>query len=239
MRINVAPFNDSRVVQAFKLLTDREAFVTSVFDGYATVSNDCPCATLKYWAADIKPTHDPEKAKSLLKAAGQEGMNIELVTSPQVPGMVEVATLWTAQAAAAGVKAKVKQLPVSTYYTPTVNPGYLTDQRIFAMTYWQAQPSLSAFYLLFMHRGAAFNDTGWGKADRAQDKPIFDAIAETDETRAADKWHAVQEQQVAEGGLLIPATTNFLDAYASNVRGGNTTKWGNNSQYDYAKTWLA
>jgi hypothetical protein len=44
---------------------------------------------------------------------------------------------------------------------------------------------------------------------------------------------------VAKGGYLIPANTNFLDAYASNVRGGNTTKWGNNCQYDYAKTWIA
>ena len=64
-------------------------------------------------------------------------------------------------------------------------------------------------------------------------------MGETDEAKANDKWHAVQEQQVASGGYLIPSTTNFLDAYASNVRAGNTTKWGNNSQYDYAKTWLA
>ena len=142
---------------------DREAYVTSAFDGYARTSNDAPGAELKYWASDIKPAYDPEKAKSLLKAARPEGMNIELVTAPVVPGMVEVATLWTAQAAAAGVKAKVKQLAPSTYYTPTVNPGYLTDQRSFAMTYWQAQPSLSAFYLLSVNRDAAFNDTGWGR----------------------------------------------------------------------------
>jgi peptide/nickel transport system substrate-binding protein len=239
MRVNVAPFNDSRVVRAFKLLTDRQPFVTNVYDGYATVGNDCPCAYLKNWASDIKPQHDPEKAKALLKAAGHAGMSIDLVTSPQVPGMVEAATLWASQASAAGVKAKVKQLPVSNYYSASVSPPYLSDQRTFAMTYWQAQPSLTAFYLFSITGKASFNDTGWAKGDPAQDKLTFDAMAELDPAKAADKWHAVQAQQVQKGGYIIPANTNFVDGYASNVRGGNTTVWGDNCQYDYAKTWLA
>lgn len=239
MRVNVAPFNDSRVVQAFKLLTEREAFVKNVYAGYATVGNDCPCAYLPNWASDIKPQHDPEKAKALLKAAGKDGMSIELLTSPQVPGMVEAATLWVSQAAAAGIKAKVKQLPVSNYYTSSVSPGYLSDQRKFAMTYWQAQPSLTAFYLFSITGKASFNDTGWGIADASQDKLTFDAMAELDPAKAKDKWHAVQQQQVEKGGYIIPANTNFVDGYASNVRGGNTTIWGDNCQYDYAKTWLA
>jgi peptide/nickel transport system substrate-binding protein len=68
MRVNVPPFNDARVVQAFKLAVDRQAVVNTVFDGYATLGNDSAGATFKYWASDIKPQHDPEKAKALLKA---------------------------------------------------------------------------------------------------------------------------------------------------------------------------
>jgi peptide/nickel transport system substrate-binding protein len=238
MRVNVAPFNDPQLVKAFKLLTNRQQFISSVYDGYATPGNDVPFAHIKYWAKDIKAEYDPEKAKSLLKAAGHENMAIELVTSPQVPGMIEAASLWASQAAAAGVKAKVRQIPVSTYYTATSNPAYLTDKRTFAMTYWQAQASLTAAYLFQLTGKSSFNDTGWGKADPSQDKLTFDAIAELDPAKAADKWHAVQEQQAEKGGYIIPANTNFVDAYASNVGGGNTTIWGDNCQYDYAKTWL-
>jgi peptide/nickel transport system substrate-binding protein len=239
MRVNVAPFNDPQVVKAFKLLTRRDQFVTSVYDGYATTGNDAPFAHVKNWAADIKPKYDPEQAKSLLKAAGHENMAIELVTSPQVPGMVEAASLWASQAAVAGVKAKVRTIPVSTYYTASSNPPYLSDKRTFGMSYWQAQPSLTAAYLFYLTAKSSFNETGWGLKDPSQDKLTFDAIAEVDPAKAADKWHAVQEQQVEKGGYIIAANTNFVDAYASNVRGGNTSVWGDNSQYDYAKAWLA
>ena len=70
MRINKPPFNDPRVVQAFKLLTDREPFVTNVFNGYATPGNDCPGAGLEYWASDIKPEYDPEKARVTTEGCG-------------------------------------------------------------------------------------------------------------------------------------------------------------------------
>jgi peptide/nickel transport system substrate-binding protein len=70
MRINVPPSNDPRVVHACKLAVDREAIVNDVYDGYATLGNDLVGYTWHYFASDIKAEHDPEKAKSLLKAAG-------------------------------------------------------------------------------------------------------------------------------------------------------------------------
>jgi len=61
MRVNVAPFNDPQVVKAFKLLTRRDQFVTTVYDGYATLGNDAPFAHIKNWAGDIKPKYDPSR----------------------------------------------------------------------------------------------------------------------------------------------------------------------------------
>ena len=239
MRVNVPPFNDPRVVRAFKLVVDRQAFVTDVFDGYATVGNDSPGAGLKYWASDLKTPYDPEQAKSLLKAAGQEGMAIPLYTSPVVPGMVESATLYAAQAAVAGLKVQIAQLPASTYFTPASSPGYLSNQRHFSMNYWQAQPALTTLYVEALYSQAVYNETGWATSNPAQDKLVTEAMAELDPAKAADKWHAVQQQQVMEGGYIVPANVNFVDAYAPNVRNGNTSLWGDNSQYIYTKIWLA
>jgi peptide/nickel transport system substrate-binding protein len=239
MRVNVPPFNDPRVVRAFKLVVDRQAFVNDVFDGYATVGNDSPGAGLKYWASDLKTPYDPEQAKSLLKAAGQEGMAIPLYASAVVPGMVESATLYAAQAAAAGLKVQLKQLPASTYFTPASSPGYLSNQRHFSMNYWQAQPSLTTLYVEALYSQAIYNETGWAMSNPAQDKLVKEAMAELDPAKAADKWHAVQQQQVMQGGYIVPANVNFVDAYAPNVRNGNTSFWGNNSQYVYTKIWLA
>lgn len=238
MRINKPPFNDPRVVQAFKLFTERKPFVTNVFNGYATAGNDCPGAGLEYWASDIKPEYDPDKARSLLKAAGQENLTLPLLTSETLPGMNASSALWAEQAGRAGVTAKIKQFPPSSYYT-SANPGYFTDQRPLSTNFWITYPpALGVFYLLTLNSGAVVPETAWGQAP-GQDKLFNDALGETNPTKAKAKWHAVQEQQVREGGYIIVANFNFLDAYGTNVRGVKTDPAGPNANYTYDKGWLA
>jgi peptide/nickel transport system substrate-binding protein len=238
MRLDQAPFTDPRVVQAFKLLTDRNAFVNQVFDGYATPGNDSIGATLKYWDSSLKATYDPEKAKSLLKAAGHENLSMTLLASPVVPGMVESGTLWAEQAAKVGVKANLKQLSPSVYYT-SANPGYLTSQRPLSVNYWNVlPPSLAGFYLEALNAKAPFNETTWGKGS-GQDKLFNEALAEMDPTKAAEKWQAVQQQQASEGGYAVVANNNYLDAYAKNVQGVKTSSAGNASNYDFHAAWLS
>ena len=95
------------------------------------------------------------------------------------------------------------------------------------------------FYLEALHAKAPYNETGWALTDPKQEALLDAAMAETDAAKAAEKWHAVQEQQVREGGYLIPANNNFLDAYNPRVHGGNTAKYGSNSDWDYHAMWLA
>ena len=40
MRIDLKPFNDVRVRQAFRLIVDRKAMITQAYDGYGWVGND-------------------------------------------------------------------------------------------------------------------------------------------------------------------------------------------------------
>ncbi len=238
MRINEAPFTDLRVRRAFKLLLDRETFVTEVFDGYATPGNDCPGATLQYWAADIKAEYDPGKARALLRAAGHESLTLELLTSPVVPGMVESGTLYAEQAKAVGVTASIRQLPPSVYYSSSY-PAYATGQRPFSVNYWNVMPpSLAGFYLEALNGHAPFNETAWGLAP-GQDTLFYDAMAETDPAKAAEKWHAVQELQAAQGGYIIVANVNYVDAYSYRVRGIETTSAGDNNNFTYRTGWLA
>jgi peptide/nickel transport system substrate-binding protein len=237
MRVDVPPFNDPRVVQACKLLTNREAFVADAFDGYATPGNDCVGATLQYWASDIKPAYDPDKAKFLLKAAGQEHLTIPLLDSATVPGMLETGTIWSAQAQAAGVNAPLKLLSPSVYYTSSY-PGYTTKQRPLSVNYWNViPPALGAFYLEALSPSAQFPETGWGAAP-GRNTLLDDALGETDPAKAEVKWHAVQEQQAAEGGYIIVANFNYLDAYAPNLHGVVTDAAGNVANYTFYKTWI-
>lgn len=235
MRVNQPPFTDVRVRQAFKMLTDRAAFVESVWDGFATAGNDCVGHTFPYFADDLKAVYDPERARSLLKAAGHDGLSVTLLTSPAEPGMNESATLWAAQAKAVGVNAAIKSMPTATYYTSTY-PGYCTDARAFSMTYWDIVGSLPTFYIEALIAGAEFNETAWGSPNH--DLLINDALAETDPAKAADKWHAVQEVQQSQGGYLVPANYNYVDGYAPSVRGAQSANIGPTSNFTYYKAWV-
>jgi peptide/nickel transport system substrate-binding protein len=235
LRVDIAPFTDARVVQALKLLTNRPQIVKDAYDGYATIGNDAMGATYQYWASDIKPVYDPERAKSLLKAAGQENLSGEIASSPAVPGMLETATLWSAQAGAVGLKIPVKEYSPAVFYTTAA--GNLTNRRPIGTTTWNAIPfGLSALYLATVATDAQYPETGWGLLPGQE--TLINAALAADPATAGSAWHAAQEQQVKEGGYIIPANPNYLDVYAPNVRGVKTTAAGLCSNFAFSKGWL-
>ncbi|HWI74862.1 MAG TPA: ABC transporter substrate-binding protein [Baekduia sp.] len=66
------------------MLCDREQMIQSVFSGYAKPSNDLTGPSLPHFAGMGRfPVRacDPEQARSLLKAAGQENLSLTLYTS--------------------------------------------------------------------------------------------------------------------------------------------------------------
>ena len=104
-----APFSDNRVRQAFRLIADRPALIEGAISGFGTVGNDIAGKGLPFYDTSLpQRTQDIEKAKSLLKQAGQENLSVLLQTSDIFPGFVESATLLAQQANAAGVKINLK-----------------------------------------------------------------------------------------------------------------------------------
>jgi peptide/nickel transport system substrate-binding protein len=68
------PFNDRRVRQALMYAIDRQAILDSVFLGKGVISGSpLPPAAYGFVKPATQYGHDPEKAKSLLKAAGHTG----------------------------------------------------------------------------------------------------------------------------------------------------------------------
>ena len=80
-----------------KLIADRKALVESAISGYGTVGNDIFGEGLPFYDKSLpQRVQDIDKAKSLLKAAGQSNLTVQLYTSPIFPGFVEAATLFAA-----------------------------------------------------------------------------------------------------------------------------------------------
>jgi peptide/nickel transport system substrate-binding protein len=116
MRVDLEPFNDAKVLEALKLVVDRQQIVDNAFGGYATIANDylgnntaCPVPSV------AQRTQDIEKAKQLLAEAGKSNLELELVTDGAFAGMMEIAQLYAQQAAQAGITIKVRKLDPASF----------------------------------------------------------------------------------------------------------------------------
>jgi peptide/nickel transport system substrate-binding protein len=216
MRVDKGPFTDIRVREAMKLLCNRQALIDGIFPGYAQVGNDIEGRFGQYFASDIKAEYDVEKAKALLKEAGQENLSLTLPTAPEYPGYVESATLYAQQAEAAGVKINVEQESAATYFTEA--GGYLS--RPFGVVNSNTWPSMSVVAASSFTTTAAYPETGWAQQPGGGNQALLQrAMGELDPTKAQDLWHEVQTEWAEKGGYLVWCFVDNIDAAGKNVAG--------------------
>lgn len=238
MRVDKGPFADARVRQAMKLIADRPALINGALAGYGTVANDLIGVDTQYYASDLPQRHqDIEKAKSLLKQAGQEDLSFVLPTAAALPGFNPSATLLAQQAKKAGVNVSVKIVSPNTYYTPA--GGFL--KRPIGVDLGAPFQSLTEVYNTFFVPGAPFNETWWGhqRNGAAAWRLIAEAKAATDPARARDLWHQVQLQQYNDGGVIAWANADDLAAVAPNVRGVSAKPEGYLDYFRLQNGWLS
>ncbi|MDO5367281.1 ABC transporter substrate-binding protein, partial [Kocuria sp.] len=131
MRVDVEPFDDPRVREAFKLVVDREQMVEQVFSGHGTVGNDMYAPFDPGTPQLPQRTRNIEKAKQLLADAGYpDGLDVELVTAPIQAGAVESAQVFAEQASEAGINVSLRRVDTTTFF----GDGYL--QYPFSQDFW-------------------------------------------------------------------------------------------------------
>jgi peptide/nickel transport system substrate-binding protein len=232
MAVDKAPFTDNRVRQAFRYIPDRQALINGAISGFGTVANDLFGKGYPYFASDlpVRP-HDPERAKSMLKAAGAEGLKITLHTSDAVPGFVEAATLFAQQAKAAGVTVNVKKESASAYFDTSL----LYTKLVFGQDFWVAG-SVGAWYELAVQSDAVWNETHW--RDKAYDALIHKAQGAPNAATAKRLWHQVQKVQYDQGGYIIWTNVNIVDAAAKYVMGVKPSSFTALGGWNYRSFWL-
>ena len=72
MAIDMPPFDDNKVRQAFRLIVDRNAMLQQVLSGHGRVANDLYSPFDPAFDSSLQRHQDIDKAKSLLKQAGKE-----------------------------------------------------------------------------------------------------------------------------------------------------------------------
>lgn len=231
MAVDSAPFDDVRVRQAMRLIANRSQLVEQAQSGYGTVGNDIFGKGLPHYDTALpQREQDIEQAKSLLKSAGREGLKVTLYTSTVATGMLESATVFAQQAAAAGVTVSLDQQPASLYFGPV----YLKEN--FAQSEWFTEP-LVTHYAKSLVNGAPFNETHYHSA---RFQSLYDqTLAEFNPGKQQDLYNEMQSLLWNEGGYLIWGFYPLLDGLGSRVRNMVPSPAGPLGAKSFGDIWLA
>jgi len=222
MLCSKAPFDDVRVRQAFRLIADREELVRLALNGYGRIANDVNAPYEPGYPKDLpQRQQDIEKAKSLLKAAGQEGLKMDFVCSPMDEGLVEAAQVFTQQAAKAGVTLRIHSVDGGTFwdqYEPS-------DMKVpFDNEYWSPRPYLDQTALSIGTAAGPRNICHWVVPE--WDKLVAEAIQTIDEAKRNELTGEAMTIEYNIGPHIVYGFKDALDGYSTKVVGLNRDKLG-------------
>jgi peptide/nickel transport system substrate-binding protein len=185
-------------------------------DGQGIVLNDLYGKGLPLYADGIpQRTPDIEQAKSLLKAAGQENLQVTLTVGDIWGGMTAAAQLYAQQAKAAGVTINVKKILPSDVFNPATGYPYT-----FSETDWPLS-SLAYQYGESLAENAPFNETAQA-SNTAWQKMYVAAQGTLDPSLQQERWNAVQKSLWDSGGYIFYGRPNTLAAASPHVKGVKT-----------------
>ncbi len=229
MRTDVAPFDDVRVRQAFRMILDRPQAAQLAIGGYGAIGNDLFAPFDATYNNDLpQRVQDIEQAKSLLKAAGHDSLTVNLVTSQQIGvGIYETAQIFAEQAKAANVTVNLQNLTQAAFYGPEFT------KYPFAQDTWSLYTYMVQVYYSMLPT-SQYNETHFSNPQYI--KMAQTAIKTVDEAKRAEIVHEMQAIEYNEGGYIIPFFTGFVDATQANVNGMLPSKMGlpfNNYRFKY------
>ncbi len=233
MRVDVEPFDDERVRQAFRLAVDRPQMIEQVLSGNGTVGNDLYAPFDPGFNHDLpQRKQDVNAAKKLLADAGYpDGIDVELVTAPIQAGAVEAAQVFAQQAASAGIRVTIRKVDTTTFF----GDDYLKWP--FAQDFWYTRNFLSQTSSGSLPN-SPFNETHW------DDDEFQRLVATAKKTVDDDERNALiakaQKIEYEKGGYIVWGFANQADAYQKYVAGLVENKTGIPlSGFEFRRVWMA
>lgn len=209
MRCDIEPFSDVRVRQAFRLIIDREAMVQQAWNGHARVANDY-YSPFDQGVLDLpQRTQDLDKAKALLKAAGQDKLRIELNTSEVMAGFVEMSQVFAEQAKGV-VDVQIKKIDAASYYGDNYLKYPFAMENKYNRGFLRTAQQSST-------KTAPYNSPHF--ADPEFNSLVAQAIATIDDSKRNDLIAQAQRIEYDRGGWMIPCFINTVDGYSAKLAG--------------------
>lgn len=204
-----APFNDSKVRQAFRLIADRQELIQRGLNGQGRIANDLYSPQDPAFLNLPQRQQDITEAKNLLAQAGfKNGLSVELITSV---GNAQPALIFAEQAKKANVSIRVKQVDLATFNGPDRSKWQFSSNATNVGT-----PYLST---------AVVNDAPISTTNRVNFKDpeyselFYKALAEPDLAKRKVYLAQAQKIQHERGGMLIWGFSHSIDAASKQIGG--------------------
>ncbi len=217
------PFSDKRMRQAVNYAVNKQALVSSVLQGTATVAAG-PTPAAFGWAHDdtLEPyPYDPGKAQALVEASGYDGEPLVFYVAEGGSGMLQpiaMATAIQADLAKVGIPTVIETYEWNTYLS-RVNAG-LAEASLAEMAWMTNNPDTLPYLTL---RTAAFPDQG-GFNSGYYSNPRVDTLIEqartaTDRSRRAELYREMQQIVHDDAPWLFVANWKQHAVTGAGVRG--------------------
>ena len=199
MRTNIKPFDNNDFRQALKHALPRQEFIDKVLYGYGVIGNDQPLGPVfNNYDPSISNEYDLDKAKSLIKKAGMDGIKIDLSAADTAyGGAVDAAVLFKEAFAKIGVNVNVVQEPKDGYWNNVWN------KKPFCTCYWGPRPVEDMILSIAYLSDAPWNDSVINIP--RVDELVVAARGELDAGKRKAMYSEVQMLLSKQGGTLIPA----------------------------------
>ena len=215
-RTDVEPFSDPRVRKAVRMVADRDELVKLVLGGQGVVACDAPVEPNDQYRADIACPQDIEGAKALLAEAGYaDGIDVDVHVSTLESTWPTLAVAYQEQAAAAGIRVNVVQMPTDGYWSE------VWMKKDVAATRWNERPADQALHEIYLST-ARWNESYF--KDESFDAMLASARRELDFDSRNAIYQSAQEYLWENGGTLIPYTVTKLIGVSSRVNNLDAVK---------------
>jgi peptide/nickel transport system substrate-binding protein len=232
MNCSTPPFTDVRVRQAFKYIVDRGQMLDELFLGHGIIGNDIFSIWDPVYDHSLpQRPHDPDKAKSLLKQAGHDGLHVTLVTSPIAQATVQMAEVFAQQAKAANVSVTLQQETVTTFFGPNyLKWGFTQDFWYYAPYFWQVASA--------MLPSSPFPETHF--TDDRYVALYAEALRTVDSSKRKDIAHEMQTIEWDSDGYIIPYFPPVIDAHSVKLHGAVTSKLSESfNDFNFTRFWFS
>ena len=217
MRVDTPPFNDVRVRQAMRLIVNRPQMVAQALAGHGYIGNDLYSPFDPALDKALPQRHqDIAQAKSLLKAAGQSGLTVDLNSTNGALGMNEGAQVFAQQAKAAGVNVNVKILDSGTFY------GNQYLQWPFSTDFWNTRNYLGQVAAGSLPT-SPYNECHWPDPADKKFISLYNQAKKTiDTAKRTEIIHEMQKIEYDSGGYIVWGFHTTLDGHTTKVQGLKT-----------------